>query len=106
MKTVVAILLLAIAAPISAGCVSCPTALADGVLVSDGKTLVLQAPTGETSPIAWPAGYRVEQRGGKLAVVDFLGNVKAREGDHIQVGGGVGTDNVFHACGEIVVVPP
>jgi hypothetical protein len=107
MKTLVVGAVLAILGAFNAGCqVSCAGALADGVLVNDGKTLVLQAQTGEKSPIVWPDGYRVQQDGDQLALVDWLGGVKAREGDHIQVAGGVGTDDIFHACGPIAVVAP
>ncbi len=107
MKTLVVVAALAVLGAFNAGCqVSCATALADGVLVNDGKTLVLQFQTGENGPIVWPDGYRVQEDNGKLALVDWLGGVKAREGDHIQVAGGVGTDDVFHACGPIAVVAP
>jgi len=107
MRTLVVSAVLALLGVFNAGCqLSCATAMADGVLVNDGKTLVLQFQAGQTGPIVWPDGYRVQQEGGKLALVDWLGSVKAREGDHIQVAGGVGTDDVFHACGPIAVVSP
>jgi hypothetical protein len=105
METLIAIALLAIVTLLSTGCMACPTAFADGVLVDAGETLVLQAQSGEKNRIVWASGYRVEERSGKLVLVDWLGGVKARQGDHIQVGGGVGTDDLFHACGDIVVVP-
>ena len=107
MKTLVVGAVLAILGALNAGCsMSCPTALAEGVLVADANSLVLRATTGGTNAIAWDSGTWVREDGGKLALVDWLGGVKAREGDHIQVAGGVGTDDIFHACGPIAVVSP
>jgi hypothetical protein len=107
MKTFVVIAVMAILGAFNAGCaVSCPTALAEGVLVAEGTSLVLRATTGETNPIAWDSGTSVRVDNGKLTLVDWLGGIKARDGDHIQVAGGVGTDDIFHACGPIAVVSP
>jgi hypothetical protein len=39
-------------------------------------------------------------------LVDLVGQVKAREGDRVEVGGGFGPDDIFHACGEITAEPP
>jgi hypothetical protein len=90
-----------------AGCeMACPTALAEGVLVADGENLVLRAATGETNAIAWPSGYSVRQENGRLVLTDRFGTVKAREGDRIGVGGGVGVDDVFHGCGDVWVEAP
>jgi hypothetical protein len=90
-----------------AGCeMACPTALAEGVLVADGQNLVLRATTGETNAIVWPSGYSVRQESGRLALTDRFGTVKARDGDRIGVGGGIGVDNVFHGCGDVWVESP
>ena len=80
MKTLVVGAVLAILGAFNAGCsMSCPTALAEGVLVADANSLVLRATTGETNAIAWDSGTWVREDGGKLALVDWLGGVKARE---------------------------
>jgi hypothetical protein len=84
----------------------CATALAEGVLVADGQNLVLQAPTGERNTIVWPSGYGVRQDGDGLVLTDRFGTIKAREGDKIGVGGGVGTDDVFHGCGDVWIETP
>jgi hypothetical protein len=76
------------------------------VLATEGDSLVLRASTGDTIRVVWPSGYRVQQDGGKPVLVDWLGSVKARDGDHIQATGGLGTDDRFHACTDVVVVPP
>jgi hypothetical protein len=101
-----AVALVASLAASVAGCeTACPLALADGVLVREGDALVLQGTNGDTEVVHWPSGYRVRDDGGTLVLVDWLGGVKAREGDRIQVGGGVGTDEVFRGCGDVLVVP-
>jgi hypothetical protein len=89
----------------TAGCVGCPTALARGVLVAEGSDLRLQDASGATSPVRWPEGYRVDKENDRLVLRDFFGSVKAREGDLIEMGGGVGPDGVFRGCGGVVVVP-
>ena len=103
---VAAILTVSMAGSI-AGCnTACPLALAEGVLVAHDGGLMLMATTGETNTIIWPSGYQVREEGGKLVLTDFFGSVKAREGDKIGVGGGVGTDNIFHGCGDVWVITP
>lgn len=85
---------------------ACPTGLAEGVLVGHEKDLVLRASSGETNTIIWPAGYSVRQASDGLVLTDRFGSVKAREGDKIGVGGGVGPDDLVHACGDVWVVTP
>lgn len=87
------------------GCQSgCQTGLQDGVLVAGGTGLSVRASDGVTSTIVWPPGYLI-RNDGTWVLVDPSGSVKAREGDHIQVAGGLGTDGIWHACGDITVVP-
>jgi len=87
------------------GCQSgCQTGLQDGVLVAGGTGLSVRAADGVTSTIDWPPGYLIRNDGGWV-LEDPSGSIKAREGDHIQVAGGLGLDGVWHACGDITVVP-
>jgi hypothetical protein len=83
----------------------CPTALAEGVLVADGEALVIRQPHGVISPIEWPDGYTVRREASGLVLTDFLGSIRAREGDLIRAGGGEGSSGRFEACGDVVVVP-
>jgi hypothetical protein len=108
MKAVLAAVALALSIVGSAaGCeMACPTALAEGVLVADGTNLVLEAPSGERNTVVWPSGYSVRADADKLVLVDRFGSVKAREGDKIGVGGGVGVDGLFRACGDVWTVSP
>lgn len=86
----------------------CRLALAAGTLVADGGTLALRGVTGETFAIEWPSGYSVRREGDLLVLLDSLrGSLRALEarlGDFVEVGGGVGNDGVFHACGDVTVI--
>lgn len=101
---VIAVLLVTAGAG-SAGCtLGCPTALTSGVLSASGADLVLADETGATHVVVWPDGYGVRPDSDRLALTNRFGFVMAREGDRIDMGGGVGADDVFHGCGDIVVV--
>ena len=108
MKAVLAAAALALSIVSSvSGCeMGCPTGLAEGVLVADGTNLVLEAPTGQRNTVVWPSGYSVRADGDTLVLVDRFGTIKAREGDMIGVGGGVGADGLFRACGDVWIVSP
>ena len=104
-----ALALLLVALPWSlAGCVGCPAALLEGDLVRDGATLVVRAENGDTTAVRWPFGYSVRADGDSLVVTDLFGAIKAREGDHVRLGGGmVGeAEEAFGVCGDYEVEPP
>ena len=101
-----AILVVAVAGSSAACTLSCPTALATGTIAASGSDLVLLDETGAPERFVWPDGYGVRRDGNALVLTDRFGTVKARVGDRIQVGGGVGTDDRFHGCGDVVVVGP
>ena len=82
---------------------ACPTALATGVLTASGTDLLLTDDTGTPDDVVWPDGYSVRRDGDALVLVNRFGFVMAREGDRIDVGGGVMTDDRFHGCGDVVV---
>ena len=94
------------------GCeTSCAAALLTGDLVRQGDELVVVNPNGGSGPaerVHWPTGHRVEERDGRLVVVDFFGTLKAGEGDSIRLGGGEVQTGVWGVCGllEIGAVPP
>ena len=82
-------------APISA----CMDALATGTLVSSALSgLAIKAPDGTVVEVEWPFEYTARRDVTGLALVDSAGMLVAREGQVIQMGGGTGADNVFHAC--------
>jgi hypothetical protein len=84
---------------------ACRSALAEGYLEAEGGALVLQGTTDDKVPMAWPVGWSVRSDGDTFALIDPSGVVKARPGDYLHVGGGVGNDGLFHGCGDITVVP-
>ena len=88
-----------------AGCVGCPTALLEGVLVDDGSGgLAVKAPEGAIVPVHWPDGVGVGMADGHLALKNPLGFVIAREGEFVSMGGGSAMDGPgFAACGPIAV---
>jgi hypothetical protein len=100
------LLLLASVLALMPGCVSgCPDALLEGVLMGRDGTLVVEHADGFVAPVRWSASnHRVEERDGTLVVVDWLGIVKAREGDTVRLGGGE-TDGEFQQCGMFEVDP-
>ena len=90
-----------------AGCVGCPAALLEGDLVREGATLVVETGSGDTTAVQWPFGYGVREDGDSLVVTDLFGAIKAREGDHVRLGGGMVGENeeAFGVCGDYEVEP-
>jgi hypothetical protein len=88
----------------TAGC-GCATALLPGMLVAQGSELAIKEDTGGfVRSVRWPLGYGIRADGDRLAVTDILGNVKAREGDHVRLPGGETSSNgPWGVCGEIQV---
>ena len=88
-----------------AGCVGCPTALLEGVLVADGHGgLAVQGTGGTVTPVVWPGDAHVTRDRDHLALANTLGFVFAREGEFVSMAGGVPGDGPeFHACGPIAV---
>jgi hypothetical protein len=84
-------------------------ALMGGTLAKHAQTgLGIADQEGAVIPVEWPFGYSAHMEGVKIALVDASGMVVAREGDRIQVGGGMGPgpapNAVWFACGPVQVV--
>ncbi len=105
MSRLVALVFAASVALSGAGCMGCPTALLEGVLVDDGSGgLAVKAPEGAVVPVHWPDGVGVGADDGHLALKNPLGSVIAREGEFVSMAGGVPGDGPgFAACGPISV---
>ena len=86
---------------------ACDAALTSGRLVSSRESgLALQPPGQPNLPVTWPFGYKAGGFVGSLELQDETGRVLAREGDFVEVGGGLGGDGSFVACaGTVRVVP-
>jgi hypothetical protein len=87
--------------PVTAACSSCQTGSLDGVLVADGSGLSVSTANGASTPVAWPPGYGFREESGRRLLVDAAGSVIGREGDTIEVVGGLGTDDIWHACSDL-----
>ena len=81
-------------------------ALATGTLTSSNLSgLAIKANDGTIVEVEWPFEYTARREAQGLTLVDSVGQIVAREGQRIQMGGGTGADGVFHACpGSISVV--
>ena len=85
----------------------CMMALMTGTLARNAETgLGVAGPDAQSVGVEWPFGYAAGNELGKLVLVDASGRVLAREGDEISLGGGLGADDVFIACGGVTVVKP
>lgn len=95
---VLAIVVLMTASGCTAGC---PAALLEGVLAERDGDLVVLHEDGFEEPVNWSASHhRVRDSGGALAVVDWLGIEKAREGDIVRLGGGEAPGGgIWNICG-------
>lgn len=90
--------------PISA----CMDALATGVLVTSNLSglAIRGGEDGAVTEVEWPFEYTARHDGVGVVLVDSAGQVIAREGQLIQMGGGTSADGVWHACpGSISLVP-
>ena len=90
-----------------AGCgLSCPAALLEGVLTRRGDELVV-VHLEFVERVDWAhSHHRVVERDGTLVVVDWLGVVKAREGEYVRMGGGEVATGVWGICGLFEVASP
>lgn len=92
----------------------CPGALLEGVLVQwvveveKGPQFGVDddgVPGSPVTSVIWPSGYRARFHDQLLVLEDLSGNVKAREGDHVRLGGGSSSSG-FIVCGELEIVAP
>jgi hypothetical protein len=89
----------------TSGCTGCPTALLEGELMEQSGELVIVSTDGRVEHIIWPFGYDVRAVGESLVLADLLGNVKARPGDTVRLGGGESESGTFKVCGQLDVEP-
>ena len=93
-------------APLLESARACPAALLEGRLVPDDRWgIALQTEFGPTG-VRWPHGYVAALDPG-LVLLDDSGQLVARAGEIVYVGGGMDADNVlFVACGHVSPDPP
>ena len=83
------------------GCAQgCPAALLTGVLTEEaGEAVVIPDGGGPSERIIWPSGHSVGRDGDDVVVTNMLGEVVAREGDRVELGGGERESGVWVVCG-------
>jgi hypothetical protein len=58
-------------------------------------------------PVEWPFRWSARVEGGRVALLDEMGKVVAREGDEVQMGGGQGAlpglSAIWFTCGPVAV---
>ena len=109
-RRLVAMIAMVIAATTLAGCSAglrtasqpseaCMMALLGGTLVEDPRSgLAVSDGQGNVTPVEWPFGYTARNELSTIVLVDERGQAVAREGDQVQLGGGLGNE-FWHACG-------
>lgn len=86
---------------------ACMDALAGGALVASPTTGLGIGSAGHVIDVLWPFGYSARREVSGIVLLDAKGVPVAHEGDLIQMGGGLGRDDVWEACpGSIAVVAP
>ena len=85
----------------------CDDALLSGRLVTSAQSgLAVVDSTGHVTEVLWPSGYSARRGISGIELVDEKGGVVAREGDFVEMGGGLGANDVWNACaGSVTVVP-
>jgi hypothetical protein len=94
-------------APLSlVGPIACPAGLLEGELVADDEFgFVVAHADGFTSAVTWPHGY-VARDAPRRELLDDTGDVVARDGDHVALGGGEGSAGPgFVVCGQLDITP-
>ena len=86
---------------------ACPAALLEGELLADDQdAFLVRHEEGFVIAVIWPDGYTVRD-GDTRELVDPSGEVVAREGDLVALGGGMNLDeSAFVVCGPFTVTPP
>lgn len=88
---------------------ACDMALASGTLTNNRPDgLALRVADGSIERVLWPFGYSSRGFVGSMELVGPTGAAIAREGDSVQMGGGVNGDGIFVVCAGTVakVAPP
>jgi hypothetical protein len=81
---------------------ACMAALITGKLARvAGSGLGLTVVGGPPVVVDWPFRYSARDEGGRIALVDETGTVVAREGEMVQMAGGLGQLDVWFACAPV-----
>ena len=85
---------------------ACAAALLEGELLADDQDgFVVRHEEGFVTAVIWPDGYEVRD-GETRELVDPTGDVVARDGAMVSLGGGMNLDDTaFIVCGPFTVTP-
>ena len=84
------------------GQLACMDALLTGRLVADEDAGVgIQAADGTTIVVVWPHGWVAVDQDNTRAVVNDRGDLVARVGDQVAIGGGLGAGDRWYTCGDV-----
>lgn len=79
---------------------ACMSALLTGTLVTDQRWgMAVRASDGSVVKVVWPNGYVGRASGAGVELLNGRGTVVGRAGEQIEVGGGLGTEDAWYACG-------
>lgn len=85
----------------------CPMARTEGTLVRQPQSGAgLRDNAGAVWQVVWPTDYVARDEAGRLAVLDGGGNVIAREGDRVEIGGQDVGGGTWLGCGGMRVMTP
>jgi hypothetical protein len=57
----------------------------------------------DITPVEWPFRYSARLEGQLVVLIDESGKVVAREHDRVNVGGGLGANDIWFACAPVTV---
>lgn len=77
---------------------ACAAGRIGGVLTADPTYGLGLSSDGAVRGVIWPHGYSARHEPGGIVLIDRLGQIVAREGDRIVMGGFMSDDHVNHPC--------
>jgi hypothetical protein len=86
---------------------ACDDVLLTGRLVTSAQSgLAVSDPTGKVIEVVWPFGYTARRGVSGVELIDGAGAVVAREGDFVEMAGGLDASETWNACpGTVSEVP-
>ena len=87
------------------GDIGCLLNVVEGELVADDTAGSAIIDGGVRTPIRWPYGFAGRRSGAEVEILDPTGNVVARTGTRIRLGGGAPVPGVWLACPDPQTLP-
>jgi hypothetical protein len=82
----------------------CDMAVLAGELVASNQSGLAIRDGDELTEVIWPFGYSAARETGGIVLRDDTGKVVGHEGQRVEVGGGLGANGVWAACGAVTEV--